>query len=116
MEDDIFAEYENEIRSMTFKQGRILIKLIDREAGSTSYTILEELKGKSSAVFWQAIARIFGSNLNWEYDPVEERAIEEIIKSIWQLPVFYITFKKWFIFVAIENIFIIFIYTMYRGS
>lgn len=82
MENDLFAEYEDEIRTMTFKQGRILIKLIDRETGNTSYNILEELKGKSSAIFWQAISRVFGSNLKWEYDPEEERDIEEIIKSI----------------------------------
>ena len=68
---------------MTINQGRILIKLIDRQTGNTSYVVLEELKGNLSAFFWQSLARLFGNNLKAHYDPNGEDAeIEKIIKTI----------------------------------
>jgi hypothetical protein len=83
IEKDLFAEYEPEIRSMTVSQGRILIKLIDRETGHSSYEIIKEFKGGFSAFFWQSVARIFGHNLKSEYDPInEDRMIEYIVQQI----------------------------------
>jgi hypothetical protein len=83
IEKDLFAEYEPEIRSMTISQGRILIKLIDRETGHSSYEIIKEFKGGFSAFFWQSVARIFGHNLKSEYDPTnEDRMIEYIVLQI----------------------------------
>jgi hypothetical protein len=83
VEKDIFGEYEDDIRDMTISQGRILIKLIDRETQNTSYALIREYRGKFSAAFWQGIARFFGTNLKEEYDPYGEDAlIEAIIKEI----------------------------------
>lgn len=79
-EKNIRAEFEEDVKHLTVTQGRILIKLIDRETGNTTYNVLQNLKGNVSAVFWQAIARIFGSNLKSEYDPYgEDQLIEMII-------------------------------------
>ena len=79
-EKNIRAEFEEDVKKLTITQGRILIKLIDRETGNTSYHVLQNLKGNVSAVFWQAIARIFGSNLKSEFDPYgEDELIERII-------------------------------------
>jgi hypothetical protein len=64
-------------------QGRILIKLIDRETGNTSYDLVKQLRGSFSAFMWQSLARLFGSNLKSEYDPTgEDRLIEVAIKQI----------------------------------
>ena len=83
VEKDVFGEYEDDIRDMTISQGRILIKLIDRETQNTSYTLIRDYRGKFSAAFWQGIARFFGTNLKEEYDPYGEDAlIEAIIKEI----------------------------------
>ncbi|HEY3390526.1 MAG TPA: DUF4294 domain-containing protein [Prolixibacteraceae bacterium] len=83
IEKDLFAEYEPEIRSMTISQGRILIKLIDRETGKSSFEIIKEFKGGFNAFIWQSVARIFGHNLKSEYDAAnEDRMIEYII---WQI-------------------------------
>ena len=83
IEKDLFAEYEHEIRTMTVSQGRILIKLIDRETGESSFEIIKEFKGGFSAFFWQSVARIFGHDLKSEYDPTnEDRMIEYIV---WQI-------------------------------
>ena len=83
IEKDLFAEFETEIRTMTVSQGRILIKLIDRETGQSSFEIIKEFKGGFSAFLWQSVARIFGHNLKSEYDAVNEDRIIEYI--VWQI-------------------------------
>lgn len=83
MEDELLAQYEDELKSLTISQGRLLIKLIDRETGDTSYELVKELRGSFSAFFWQALARLFGSNLKAEYDPDgEDQLIEQIVVRI----------------------------------
>lgn len=83
VEKDVFAEYEGDMRQMTMTQGRLLIKLIDRETQNTSYELIKDYRGKLSAAFWQGIARIFGTNLKEKYDAYGEDAlIESIILDI----------------------------------
>lgn len=83
LEDSIRAQYEEELKKLTITQGKLLIKLIDRETGNTSYDLVKELRGTFSAVFWQTLARLFGSNLKTEYDPQgEDWLIEEIVVRI----------------------------------
>jgi hypothetical protein len=82
-EKEIMQEFENEVRKLTVSQGIILVKLIDRETGRTSYQVIKELKGGITAFFWQGIARIFGNNLKTEYDPVnDDRIMEDIVLGI----------------------------------
>lgn len=84
-ESELKAEFEKDIRNMTLNQGRILIKLIDRETGATSYNLVKDLRGTFQAFFWQSMARFFGSNLKSSYDPEnnpEDKMIEEIIRTI----------------------------------
>ena len=82
-EKEIMAEFEKEIRRLTITQGIILVKLIDRETGRTSYKVIKELKGGLTAFFWQGIARIFGNNLKEEYDPDgADMLIEDIVLGI----------------------------------
>ncbi len=83
IEDEILGKYEAELKNLTVTQGRILIKLIDRETSKTSYEVVKDLRGGFQAAFWQAIARLFGSNLKVEYDPEgEDKVIEEIMVMI----------------------------------
>ena len=77
------AQFEDQLVKLSITQGRILIKLVDRETGSTTYEVLKELKGSFSAFLFQGIARLFGSNLKSEYDALEEdKMIEDIIVRI----------------------------------
>lgn len=79
-EKKLFRDFEKPLRKLTFSQGRILIKLIDRETGDTSYNLIKDYKGGFSAFFWQSVARLFGSNLKSEFDAKEEdRMIEHIV-------------------------------------
>lgn len=82
-EKEVREHFEADLRRLTFSQGYILIKLIDREIQRTSYDLLREFRGSFSAVFWQSLGRLFGYNLKTEYDPDGEDAeIEEIIRLI----------------------------------
>ena len=82
-EDDLKSQFEKDIRNMTYSQGTILIKLIDRETGNTSYEIVKEFRGVLSAFFWQSVARFFGANLKDEYDATgDDKLIEEIVVLI----------------------------------
>lgn len=82
-EKEIMQKFEAELKKLTVTQGKILIKLIDRQTGNTSYKVLQDLKGNLNAFFWQSLARLFGSNLKSHYDPNGEDAeIEKIIISI----------------------------------
>ncbi|WP_321287898.1 DUF4294 domain-containing protein [uncultured Sunxiuqinia sp.] len=83
VEEELFDQYGDELKKLSISEGRILIKLIDRETGHTSYELIKDLKGGLVAFFWQGVARIFGNNLKDEYDPVEEDIlIEQIIFKI----------------------------------
>lgn len=81
LEKEIVKRYTPVLENMTYSQGKILIRLIDRETQRTSYEILEEFRGKFAAKFWNTIARIFRANLKQEYDPTqgEDKLIEQII-------------------------------------
>ncbi len=83
VEKQIRAQFEEDLKKLTFSQGLILIKLIDRETQHTSYEILREFRGAFSAVFWQSFGRIFGFNLKTEYDPFgDDQMIEEVVQLI----------------------------------
>lgn len=84
-EQELKEDYGDDLRKLTFSQGHILLKLIDRETGDTSYELVEELRGKFSAFFWQSFARIFGFNLKRDYDPDgKDKKIEDIVLLIEQ--------------------------------
>jgi len=84
-EDQLRAEFEDNLKKLTITQGRILIKLIYRETGNTTYDVVQDVKGNFSAGFWQAVARLFGSNLKTPYSPEideEDKLIEYIIQQM----------------------------------
>lgn len=83
VEKAIRAQFENDLKDLTITQGRLLIKLIDRETGHSSYELVKEFRGNFSAIFWQTLARLFGSNLKVKYDGQgEDLPIENILKAI----------------------------------
>ncbi|HEY1025221.1 MAG TPA: DUF4294 domain-containing protein [Sphingobacteriaceae bacterium] len=80
-EREIKEMFNREVKKLTISQGKILIKLIDRETGFTTYELAKEMKGGMNAFFYQSVARIFGHNLKEKYDPQQERDIESIIQT-----------------------------------
>lgn len=79
--DQIKEEYTPILKKMTRSQGRVLIKLIDRETDYTAYEVLREFRGGFIAGFWQTIGKIFGHDLKDDYDPEgEDKMIEQIVR------------------------------------
>lgn len=77
---EIKDEYTPVLKHMTRTQGKVLLKLIDRETEYTAYEVLKEFRGGFVAGFWQGISRVFGQNLKSEYDKSgEDKLIEQIV-------------------------------------
>jgi hypothetical protein len=80
VEREIKKDFSKDIKNMTYTQGTILLKLIDRETSITAYDLVKELRGSFSAMFWQSVSLMFDNSLKAEYDPVgDEQEIEGII-------------------------------------
>ena len=72
--------YTHVLYDMTRYEGRILLKLIDRETEYTAYQIIKDFRSGFVAGFWQGIARVFGNNLKSEYDAEgDDRILEQIV-------------------------------------
>lgn len=82
-EAELRTEFEQDVKEMTVTQGRILVKLIDRETGHTSYDLVKQLRGSFQAWMWQSVATLFGNDLKGEYDPEgDDRLVESIVRRI----------------------------------
>lgn len=84
-EKDLLADFSDELSDCTISQGKVLLKLIDRETGRTSYVLVDELRGKVRAGFYQTFARLFGYNLKAGYDPKhnkEDDLMERVVLSV----------------------------------
>ena len=77
-EKEITDQYTEELKNLTITQGLILVRLIDRETGNTTYQVVQELRGKVRAFFYQGFARLWGYNLKEEYDPHNNPEDDEI--------------------------------------
>jgi len=76
----IIKKYTPVLKKMTVYEGRVLLKLIDRETEYTAFEIVKEFRGGFVAGFWQAMARLFGNNLKLEYDPDgSDMMLEQIV-------------------------------------
>ena len=80
-QEELFDDFEKPMRGLTVSQGALLMKLIDREVGKSSYMIIKDYKNGMAAGFWQGVAKIFGTDLKKPYDPEgEDRPIEELVE------------------------------------
>lgn len=82
-EQELKEEFAEELKNLTYMQGEILLKLIDRETNTSSYEIVQEMRGGFKATFYQGFARLFGFNLKDRYDPTgRDKEIEYIVQLI----------------------------------
>ena len=77
MEKELFAQYKPELKKLSFSQGKLLIKLIDRECNQSSYNLLKAYLGSFRAGFWNFFAGMFGASPKSEYDPKGKDAMTE---------------------------------------
>jgi len=83
VEKVIKDQYGDELKRLSVSSGKILLKLIDRETGKTSYELVKEMRGSFAVGVYQGIARLFGHNLKSQYDATgDDKFIEIIINRI----------------------------------
>ncbi|TWV98908.1 DUF4294 domain-containing protein [Chitinophaga pinensis] len=75
-------QFGDKLENLSVYQGKVLMKLINRETGQNCYEIIKELKGGFSARMWQTVAFFFGGNLKSDYDTQEDKDIEAIVQEI----------------------------------
>ena len=84
IQKQLFKDFEGSFREMSIQQGAVLLKLIDRETGITSYELIKNYKSGFAAGFWQGVAKLFDNDLKSRYDPTgADRELEELVQ-IWQ--------------------------------
>ena len=83
VQKELFEVFEGQMRNLTVSQGALLMKLIDREVGKSSYDIIKDYKNGIAAGFWQGIAKIFGTDLKKPYDPEGEDMLTDELVKIW---------------------------------
>lgn len=82
-EKEMKKQFTDQLTKLSVYQGRVLMKLINRETGNNCYEIIEEYKGFMTAAFWQTVAFVFGSNLKQPYDPgTKDAEMEKIVKDV----------------------------------
>lgn len=82
-EKELKKQFTDKLTNLSVYQGRVLMKLINRETGNNCYEIIHEYKGFINAAFWQTVAVLFGSNLKQGYDPASKDAeIEKIVRDV----------------------------------
>jgi len=68
-EKELKKEFTEPLTALSVYQGKILMKLINRETRNTCYDLIKEYRGGFTARFWQTVAWVFGSSLKQDYDP-----------------------------------------------
>lgn len=83
VESEIFRTYKPKMKKLTYSQGKLLIKLIDRECHSSSYEMIQAFMGPFRAGFWQTFAWAFGASLKKEYDAEgTDRLTERVVLMV----------------------------------
>ena len=85
-EKEMKRDFGDKVTSLSVYQGKVLMKLINRETGNNCYEIIKEYKGGFNAGFWQTVAYVFGSSLKQKYEPQgEDKEIEKIVLELQKL-------------------------------
>jgi hypothetical protein len=83
VESEIFKTYKPRMKKLTYSQGKLLIKLIDRECHSSSYEMIQAFMGPFRAGFWQTFAWAFGASLKKQYDAEgTDRLTERVVLMV----------------------------------
>lgn len=82
-EAELKKKFADPLTNLSVYQGKVLMKLINRETNNNCYELIKEYKGGFSARFWQTVAWVFGSSLKQQYDPQGSDAeMEKIVREV----------------------------------
>lgn len=81
MEDSLVTTYKPILTHWTLSQGKMLIRLVDRQCNRTTYSLVKQFRGGFRAFWWQGFARLMGADLKTKFDPTDEndRIVERVI-------------------------------------
>lgn len=79
-EESLKQMYMGQLKDLSIDDGKILMKLIHRETGKTTWEIMKNYRGGAEAFFWQAFGAVYGHDMKIEFDPVTDFQIENIIR------------------------------------
>ena len=82
MEKELRGKFEKELRDMSINQGKVFVKLINRETGNNCYGIIKEVKGGFAAWTWQLVAKHYTYDLKEKYNPRKEWILEMAIRYL----------------------------------
>ena len=82
VEKGLKEQYTPMMKKLTFSQGKLLIRLIDRECNQSSYELVKAFMGPFKAGFYQTFAALFGASLKKEYDPEKQDRITERVITL----------------------------------
>lgn len=82
-ERELKKEFTDPLTQLSIYQGKVLMKLINRQTGNNCYNLIRDYRGGFTARFWQTVAFFFSSNLKQPYDPKgEDRVMESIVQEV----------------------------------
>lgn len=85
LEKDLFAQYKPRLKRLNYRQGKLLVRLVDRECDRQTYAIIREFLGKRRAFFWNMFGKMFGVSLKAEWEPDgKDRELEDICIQVEQ--------------------------------
>ena len=85
LEKDLLAQYKPRLKKLNYRQGKLLVRLIDRECEKQSYLLIREFLGMKRAFFWNMFGKMFGVSLKAEWDPNgKDRELEDICIQVEQ--------------------------------
>ncbi len=85
LEKDLWKEYKPRLMKLNYRQGKLLVRLVDRECNKQSYTIIREFLGRTRATFWQGFGKLFGVSLKSEWEPDgKDKQLEDICIQVEQ--------------------------------
>ena len=83
IEKDIMKTYKPEMKKLTYSQGKLLIKLVDRECHQSGYEVVKAFLGPARATFYQVFAWTFKASLKKEYDPEgDDKLVERVVRQV----------------------------------
>lgn len=99
IQDDILDNFTDVVKHMTVSQGKLLVRLVDRETQMTAYEIIKSYKNGVAAGFWQGVAKLFDQSLKTPYDPEGEDRMTEYLIGKWKQgqfeALYYSVFNEW---------------------
>ncbi len=83
LEDELKKTYTPKMKKLTLRQGKLLIKLVDRQCDQNAYQLIKLFMGSFKAAFYQSFASLFGASLKKSYDPEgEDWLIERVVIEV----------------------------------